>query len=178
MGTLWAAPPKYLHLLPQSAPTAFLPGEKIELCFDISLSGADTALLEILDYMDQTVYSRNLLANDLGSSGAFTIPVPVKLYGVFRSRLSLKDKNNILETDELTFARIRDVSLKTPLPDSPFGIGSYFAMRFNPEELKVGARMQQLLGAAWNREELLWDIVEPEKGKWTWDKTDRTVKAC
>lgn len=172
-----AAPPKYLKLIPQSAPAVFILGEKIELDFDLTKSGAEAASLEIEYYNDRTVYSKNFNANDLKTSR--TIIIPIKLFGVFRCRLSLKDReNNIIETDEITFARIRDVSLKTPLPDSPFGIGSYFAMRFNPQELALGVKMQQLLGATWNREELLWDIVEPQKGKWTWGKTDRMVKAC
>lgn len=154
-----------------------MPEEKIELAFDLSKSGTLSASLEILDYNDRPVYSSNFNATDLKSPQK--IVIPIKLYGVFRSQLSLKDKeNNIIETDEITFARIRDVSLKAPLPDSPFGIGSYFAMRFNPEDISAGARMQQLLGATWDREELLWDIVEPEKGKWTWEQTDRTVKTC
>lgn len=99
--------------------------------------------------------------------------------GVFRVHLKASDATGaVVAEEETTFARIRDVSLKTRRPDSPFGIGAYYAVRFNPDELAVASRMQQLLGAAWDRDELLWDIVEPEPGKWTWEKTDRAVRAA
>lgn len=99
--------------------------------------------------------------------------------GVFRARLTFLDsEGEPIGNEESTFARIPDVRLQSLRPDSPFGIGAYYAMRFDPKELAVASKIQQVMGAAWDRDELLWDIVEPEQGKWTWERTDRAVRAA
>lgn len=61
---------------------------------------------------------------------------------------------------------------------SPFGMGCYFAMRFTPDELKRAASLAALAGVAWSREELRWDIAEPKRGEFKWDRFDRGLKAC
>ncbi len=101
------------------------------------------------------------------------------LFGVFRVQVRYLDQSGAeVQSAETTLARIPDVRLSAFRPDSPFGIGSYFAARFNPRELAVGTWIQQTMGAAWTREEFLWDYAEPQPGQWQWERFDRTLRAA
>jgi len=166
-----------MRILPGSAPAVFLPKEKLEIALEPAGADAKKSCLEIRDYKGRIVFARECRKNKAAGSQKFTIPM--NRFGVFHAILTLHDeKDALLKKEELTFARIRDVRLKKPNPDSPFGIGAYYAMRFSPGELPIAAKIQNLLGAAWDRDELLWDIVEPEKEKWTWEKTDRAIRTA
>ncbi len=108
-----------------------------------------------------------------------TLGLPIRQLGIFRATGSFINGNGgTIATEETSFGIIPDVTLRDFRPDSCFGIGSYFAVRFNPDELKKGARLQALLGAAYDRDELLWSLCEPKPGQWEWEKFDRTVLAC
>ena len=175
--SLGAKTAEYLHVTTGTQVSVFLPSDRIEIFLDLPKTGANRASLKIFNFDDKIVYSKSFSGEEMKKSQRFRFPF--RIFGVFRAQISLYDtKNKMIESEETTFASIRDVRLKTLRPDSPFGIGAYYAMRFSPEELPVAARLQNMLGAAWDRDELLWDIVEPEKGKWTWDRTDRTIKAA
>ena len=165
-----------LETIPKTAPTVFLPDENIEIAIDFPTTRTTSAQLDILDFQNRIVFQKRFLPSEIDQK--LTVKSSMKNYGVFRANLTWNEKDGTGGSSETTFARIRDVRLTKPKPESPFGIGAYYAMRFNPEELKVAVKLQQMLGAAWNRDELLWDIVEPKKGEWTFDKTDRAVKAC
>jgi len=174
---LCAKTAQYLHVTSGTQVSVFLPADAIKINLDLPKTGADKASLKIYDFDDKVLYSKSFAGGEMKKSQGLAFPFHI--FGVFRAELSLHDKENKrIQSEETTFARIRDVRLKSLRPDSPFGIGAYYAMRFSPEELPVAARLQNMLGAAWDRDELLWDIVEPEKDKWTWDRTDRTVKAA
>ena len=174
----FAAPAKYISLTPQTTPAVFLPDERIEITVHAPGFPKDVqALLKIKDYRGNVHLTKHWCCGVLEKPQKF--PFRSKVFGVFRAILTIRERNGSeIATDETTFARIRDVRLDEPRPDSPFGIGAYYAVRFNPKELAIAAKIQQLLGASWDRDELLWDIVEPEKGKWNWEKTDRTVIAA
>ncbi|MBI4560391.1 MAG: hypothetical protein HY706_22620 [Candidatus Hydrogenedentes bacterium] len=61
-------------------------------------------------------------------------------------------------------------------PDSPFGMGIYFGSRYTPEEMVRAARLAQRAGIRWNREEISWQYVEPERGQWRWDRYDKALR--
>lgn len=109
----------------------------------------------------------------------YLLKLPIRQLGIFRvTGTFLNKRGETVAMEETSFGIIPDVTLYDFRPDSCFGIGSYFAVRFNPDELKKGARLQALLGAAYDRDELLWSLCEPEPGQWQWEKFDRTVQAC
>jgi hypothetical protein len=109
----------------------------------------------------------------------YTLHLPIQQLGVFRAIATfVNEAGETAAINETSFAIIPDVTLRDFRVNSPFGIGSYFAVRFNSEALEKGARLQALLGAAYDRDELLWSLCEPERGQWKWEKFDRTVRAC
>ena len=173
---LSAAPAEYLRVGSPGKPPIFLTHEPVTISFNLSKTDAASANLTIFNFYDRAILSKAWHGANVRKEHKVKIAPE---YGVFRIRLTLTGADGkTLKTDETTFAHIPDVRLVRPRPDSPFGIGAYFAVRFTPQELAIAARLQNLLGAAWTREELLWDIVEPEKGKWDWSRTDRMVKTA
>jgi hypothetical protein len=106
-------------------------------------------------------------------------PVKIVRQGVYHTRVTLKNKKGVVLAEASSaFGIIPDVGLKQLRPASPFGIGSYFAVRFEAEALRKAAHLHALLGCAWNRDELLWDLCEPKEGEWHRERFDRTVAAC
>lgn len=83
-----------------------------------------------------------------------------------------------LATGTTTVAVIPDNTRADFSPDSPYGMGCYFGMRFTADELRVAARLAALSGVAASREELRWEVCEPRRGVWAWDDFDRAVRAC
>jgi len=142
----------------RNTPPLLLAEEPLNLMISPT-EGVTSRTLVIQDFYDHVVFNRTWTGNECVKPLHLTLPLP--RFGVFRVILTTgKPKGSIVE--ETTFARIPDVRLTTPKPDSPFGIGAYYAMRFSPEQASVAANIQNLIGAAWNREEFLWDIIEPE----------------
>ena len=110
--------------------------------------------------------------------GRLTSSVGIGRLGVYRVEATLAGGTDAAACTTVTVAAIPDNKRGRSRPDSPFGMGCYFAMRYSPEELAVAARLAALAGVAWSREEILWQGVEPEKGRFDWDKFDRGVQAC
>lgn len=155
----------------------FLPDNKIMI--EISIKNFNknqiprAADIEIKDYLEQCVYKNKLeilqetIKHEINLSKFGTFIIEVKY---------LDGDGKILKEEKNTFARIRDVRLTKPNKKSRFGIGAYYAVRFEPKKARQAAKIQSMLGAAWNRDELLWDIGEPEKGKWDFSKYDMAVE--
>ncbi len=61
------------------------------------------------------------------------------------------------------------------LPDSPFGMGIYLGQRWPTSEHEVPAQIAQDIGVKWMRDEFNWGHLEPEKGKWNWERFDHSV---
>lgn len=102
-------------------------------------------------------------------------------YGTFFVDASLyaaSGSQDAVSTAAITVAAIPDNSRKSISKDSPFAMGCYFAMRYNPEELKAASRLASLAGVAFTREELIWNISEPKKGKVEWKQFDPGIQAC
>ncbi len=158
----------------RNTPPLLLADEPLNLMISPT-EGVTSKTLVIRDFYDHVVFSRTWKGNECVKPIHLTLPLP--RFGVFRVILTTGKPNGSI-VEETTFARIPDVRLTTPKPDSPFGIGAYYAMRFSPEQASVAANIQNLIGAAWNREEFLWDIIEPEKDRWTWEKADMAVREC
>jgi GH35 family endo-1,4-beta-xylanase len=60
--------------------------------------------------------------------------------------------------------------------DSPFGANVQAAARYqNIGQATVPFDRSQELGIGWNREELRWDIVEPNPGRFDWRRTDIAI---
>ena len=64
------------------------------------------------------------------------------------------------------------------IPDSPFGMGIYLGQRWQSAEMEKPARMAQSMGIKWMRDELNWAHLEPEKGKWNWERFDTSVETA
>jgi len=64
-------------------------------------------------------------------------------------------------------------------PSSPFGMGLYLYRyggdRKGLEEMDRAAKMGADAGVKWSREEMLWNRIEPAKGKFTWTFYDKVV---
>jgi hypothetical protein len=58
---------------------------------------------------------------------------------------------------------------------SAFGMGAYFSMRYSPQDQKRCAALLVRMGAVSSRDELNWDLVEPQPGNWTWGNCDAGV---
>ncbi|MCC6445870.1 MAG: beta-galactosidase [Armatimonadetes bacterium] len=63
-------------------------------------------------------------------------------------------------------------------PGSPFGMGIYFGNRYSNEEMERAGRMAQEAGIKWSREEFSWSNIQPEKGKWVWDRYDQALETA
>ena len=64
------------------------------------------------------------------------------------------------------------------LPDSPFGMGIYLGQRWPSSEMEKPADIAQAIGIKWMRDEFNWGHVEPEKGKWNWERFDAAVETA
>jgi len=171
--SIFAAPAEYLRLKAGASPAIFTWDEEIEISFDLSKTDFTSATLTIYDFYGETIQRKDWNRAEIKAPQKIT---PDKKLGVFIAALSLANKKGkIIKTDETTFARIPDVRLMKLKPESPFGAGAYYIVRFSPEELAIASTIQNIIGAVWNREEFLWDILEPQKDKWHWEKSDRTV---
>ena len=67
-------------------------------------------------------------------------------------------------------------------PLSPFGIMGppYSHMNKSPDKWLRGEEHLQLFettGVKWARQDFWWGLVEPEKGKWEWEHTDKAMQA-
>ena len=87
-------------------------------------------------------------------------------------------EGDAIATGTTTVAVIPDNTRPDFAPDSPYGMGCYFGMRFTADELRVAARLAALCGVAASREELRWEFCEPRRGVWVWDNFDRAIRAC
>lgn len=171
---LIAAPAEFLRMKAGASSAIFAEDENIEISFDLSKTDFTSATVNIYDFFGEMIQRKDWNNAEIKSLQKIS---PDKKLGVFRAVLSLAGKKGeIAKTDETTYARIPNVRLNKLKPESPFGVGAYYIVRFSPEELAIASTIQNLIGAVWNREEFLWDILEPEKDKWYWEKPDRTVK--
>lgn len=157
-----------------------LPGETLTLSVTLSpyimKKSPHFITLKVIDHKEEVLLEKKV--NCAGKQN-LTIPLNIKKFGYFRVYATVSnDKGNVIKEDETSFAIIPDVELNAPTPDSPFGIGAYYVVRFNPQELEIATQLQRRMGAAWDRDELLWDLCEPEPGKWQWERFDRSVEAC
>jgi ABC-type glycerol-3-phosphate transport system substrate-binding protein len=59
---------------------------------------------------------------------------------------------------------------------SPFGILLSLALRYSPDELDKVCGLARDAGIRWNREEITWSIVEPERGKFVWARYDNAIR--
>ncbi len=149
---------------------------KITLPKDLQKDLLTTSKIRIMDHLEREVLSQNVKSS---AQRVIEIPLTIERRGYFRAFATVSDKDGKeVVSGETSFAIVPDVELNRLSPNSPFGIGAYYVVRFNPEQLEIAARLQKRLGAAWNRDELLWDLCEPEPDKWQWEKFDRAVEAC
>ena len=76
-------------------------------------------------------------------------------------------------------APLADAGDPTLHPESPFGMGLYLYRYPGIEPgfklMDQAAAMGQAAGVKWSREEFLWNVVEPEKGRFDWSFYDRVV---
>lgn len=63
-------------------------------------------------------------------------------------------------------------------PESAFGMGVYLGQRWSSEEQEVPAEIAQDIGVKWMRDEFNWGHLEPEKGKWNWERLDHSVETA
>ena len=64
------------------------------------------------------------------------------------------------------------------LPNSPFGMGIYLGQRWPSSEMEKPAAMARSMGIKWMRDEFNWGHVEPEKGKWNFERFDASVETA
>ncbi|MCD6384883.1 hypothetical protein J7M23_03810, partial [Candidatus Sumerlaeota bacterium] len=148
----------------------------VELSPDIMKKSPHLIRLRVIDHKEQVLLVREVQCTDKQN---LNIPLNIKKKGYFRVYATISDKKgNVIQKDETSFAIVPDVELKALTPDSPFGIGAYYVVRFNPKELNIATRLQRRMGSAWDRDELLWDLCEPQPGKWQWERFDRSIEAC
>ncbi len=64
------------------------------------------------------------------------------------------------------------------LPDSEFGMGIYLGQRWQSADQELPAEIARDIGVKWMRDEFNWGHLEPEKGKWNWDRFDHSVETA
>ena len=64
------------------------------------------------------------------------------------------------------------------IPDSPYGMGIYLGQRWPSTEMEKPAQMAEHMGIKWMRDEFNWGHVEPEKGKWNFERFDASVETA
>lgn len=156
----------------------FLPENKIKIEFDLSVfTGIKPICAEVLftDYLEKEILKKKINFE----KQPYASEIELNKFGVFVVDVKyLSEKGIVIKNEKTTVARIRDVRLKKTNPKSRFGIGAYYAVRFDTDKAKRAAKIQNLLGAAWDRDELLWDIGEPKKGEWNFSKYDMAVEVA
>lgn len=82
-----------------------------------------------------------------------------------------KKAQSVLDAPEASAVDTRD-------DISPFGMGIYFGNRYDPVDFdRVGALARDA-GIKWSREEYTWSLIEPEEGKFQWERYDRAIDAA
>jgi hypothetical protein len=107
-----------------------------------------------------------------------TTTIQLPLYGVYEISAILRDSSGSIDETTFSVAAIPDNTRKKISTTSPFAMGCYLAMRFEPQQLSAVTTLASKAGVACSREELRWDICEPERGKWKWSKFDAAIDAC
>ncbi len=155
-----------------------------QLILDINLPGdvrqqaPSRAIVRVVDHREDLIQGESIRIHRKNFD-KLEVPLEIHKNGFFRVNAEIHGGNGeILFKDHTSCAVVPDVELDAPQPDSPFGIGAYYVVRFNPGELEIATRLQKRLGAAWDRDELLWDLCEPRKGEWQWERFDRSIAAC
>lgn len=59
--------------------------------------------------------------------------------------------------------------------ESPFGMGIYLGQRWSSADQELPAQIAEDIGVKWMRDEFNWGHLEPEKGKWNWERFDHSV---
>ena len=158
------------------ADNIFLPKNKIKIVFDRKKIPEDamTAMFNLYDYNNEVIMSKVV---DLYMSD--TADISLKQFGTFDIDVKFFDETDKrLAEEKSSIAKIRDVRLVKPNPESRFGIGAYYAVRFTSDKADKAAKIQSLLGAAWDRDELLWDLCEYKRGEWNFKELDKAVEVC
>ncbi|MCX7019230.1 MAG: endo-1,4-beta-xylanase [Candidatus Sumerlaeota bacterium] len=108
------------------------------------------------------------------------ITLPLHRLGVYFLEIRHKERvgGKTLAETSITVAAIPDNRRGAIATTSPFAMGCYFAMRYSPEDLAAASKLAALAGVAYSREELRWDIAEPQRRTFTWEQFDRGVAAC
>lgn len=102
----------------------------------------------------------------LVTSGRAGGVLPTKRFGAFRVTSAGRPA--------LSYAVVPDVR-SGAAKRSAFGMGAYFSMRYSPQDQGRCAALLARMGAVSSRDELNWDLLEPEPGHWTWGQCDAGV---
>ena len=106
-----------------------------------------------------------------------SVPQGPERFGITRATATFTG-DGITKAAEARIAVMTKPQRSRPEPDSPFGMGIYFGNRYTPEERIRAAQMAQWAGMKWSREEFSWNYIEPEKGRWRWDRYDDAVRVA
>jgi len=100
----------------------------------------------------------------------------------------LEEPANKIESSAESAAKVDESFSRLPSPgshlpgiredSSPFGILLCLALRYAPEELEKVCKLARDAGIRWEREEFPWSMIEPEKGKFVWDRFDKAIAAA
>jgi hypothetical protein len=135
--------------------------------------------LRAIDSSGSVVYTSELPVPS-GDAAGLTVTLPLQRLGTYFVEVDVVKTGaaDALSTTVVTVAAIPDNRHHAIPTTSPFAMGCYFAMRYSPEELKAAVRLASMAGVAYSREELRWDISEPSRGKFDWERFDRGVATC
>lgn len=64
---------------------------------------------------------------------------------------------------------------KSQEPDSRFGINAFVSNRYNWNEWSSPVNILKDMNISWSREEFVWNIIEPVKGKYNFEPYDRSM---
>ncbi len=118
----------------------------------------------------------NLLARrerriDADRAYEHVVPLPEEVSGFFRLRFRLRQGNAILFEEQATGGHF------TPVPQPPpeearLGVGFWHN---NPERAYAVLRR---MGIRWVRTDVGWSWIEPKRGEFHWESTDRSLRAA
>ncbi|GAB4323469.1 MAG: hypothetical protein Kow0059_18840 [Candidatus Sumerlaeia bacterium] len=177
-----------IEALSPRAPHVFVQGDDVKFALTppaaLPETGGATVQLWALDHRDRTSTLTDVLkvpAAPLREGNKWTVPAarPLELgwFEVTALWTAPPPGGRVLK-EAIRVAHVPRQAVPADPIGYPWGVGAYWAMRFGRVQAKQAADQMKAAGLVWNREELLWDIVEPEQGRWTWEKTDMAIETA
>jgi hypothetical protein len=161
----------------------FLEGDTV--CFNLEFGGVDSFAgnLKVVDYDSKEVFSFHWNKCEIIAHKSFDWSVLADKGGLKvewnRASLGFYVARFIPEgTDDVEdYLRFVVIPRREYFGPSPFGMDAAFSWFISDEgDLRTACRLLKMAGVDWVRDRIAWGDVQPEPGKWNWNRYDMPMR--